>query len=405
MLAEKVDYATKIHNSSKLSDMIQRELTKERSKEIADYLKTEERFFNSLVVAVYGGDPEWLEVGRLTLPKHADFDEQDIPETVRHSIGFLRLSGKEKLFAIDGQHRLSGIKEAVPKQKGLGDNEISVLLVAHKNTTQGLQRTRRLFTTLNKTAVEVSKGEIIALDEDDTMAICVRRFVEKSKLFKGDRLASNATNNLPVGDNQSLTTIGNLYDVLSILFEKCRGELSYEDLRFIRPDDDVLDSHYRYAKFYLGLLRKNYSVLSEYFRASDTSKVVMKYRGDFGGNILLRPVGLQLITEVVAAVHAHYSLEDAVEIVAALPQTLEKPPFADILWDTRGKKVIVAGRAFARKVMLYLLGHEKGSADIGETYAQRTGQTGNGLSKLKGMRLKEMPLSQEKLAELDEDGD
>ncbi len=230
MLAEKVEYANVLHNSTQLSDMIQRELTEGRSEEIAKYLKQDERFFNSLVIAVYGGDPEWLEIGRLTPPKDADFNEDDIPETVRHSIGFLRLSGKEKLFAIDGQHRLSGIKAAVPLDESLGNDEVSVLLVAHKNTKPGLQRTRRLFTTLNKTAVEVSKGEIIALDEDDTMAICVRKFLEESELFKGGRLANNATNNLPVGDEKSLTTIGNLYDVLSILFEKCKGELDLRGL-------------------------------------------------------------------------------------------------------------------------------------------------------------------------------
>jgi len=213
MIAAKVDYAKELHQSTQMSDMIQRELTEERSTEIAKYLKQKERFFNSLVIAVYGGDPEWFQIGGLTAPKHADFGTDDIPETVRSSIGFLRLSGKEKLFAIDGQHRLSGIKEAVPKNKELSEDDVSVLLVAHKNTEQGLERTRRLFTTLNKTAVEVSKGEIIALDEDDTMAICVRRFVEKSELFSGKRLASNATNNLPAGNHKSLTTIGNLYDI------------------------------------------------------------------------------------------------------------------------------------------------------------------------------------------------
>src|SRR6185312_12405597 len=111
MLAEKVEYANEIHKSAQLSEMIQRELDAGRSTEIAKYLTQSERFFNSLVVAVYGGEPVWLEIGRLTPPKNADFQEDDIPETVRHSIGFLRLSGKEKLFAIDGQHRLSGIKK------------------------------------------------------------------------------------------------------------------------------------------------------------------------------------------------------------------------------------------------------------------------------------------------------
>ena len=52
-------------------------------------------------------------------------------------------------------------------------DEVSVIFVAHEATSQGLERTRRLFTTLNKTDRPVSKGDIIALDEDDVVAICV----------------------------------------------------------------------------------------------------------------------------------------------------------------------------------------------------------------------------------------
>jgi DNA sulfur modification protein DndB len=71
------------------------------------------------------------------------------------------------MFAIDGQHRLAGMKEAVVSQPALGADEVSLVLVAHQTSKSGLERTRRLFTTLNKTARPVGKGEIIALDEND----------------------------------------------------------------------------------------------------------------------------------------------------------------------------------------------------------------------------------------------
>lgn len=400
LLAEKVSYSDELHESKQLSDMIQRELSGERTRDIAEYLKTKERFFSSLVVAVYGGDPQWIEIGKLKPPKKADFNESDIPETVRHSIGFLRLTGEERLFAIDGQHRLSGIKAAIPGDEALGEEEVSVLLVAHKNTKPGMQRTRRLFTTLNKTAVEVSKGEIIALDEDDTMAICARKFYEESGLFKNSRLSNNATNNLPTGDDRSLTTIGNLYDVLSVLFEKCKGELSYEDLRFSRPDDDVVESHFDYAVDYFELLKKNNPILKSYFGAANPSTVVKRNRGEFGGNVLLRPIGLLLVTEVVAALCMHYPLKDSVAFAACLPQKLEEPPFADIIWDTRGRKIINSGRALARKILLYLLGDERGAGKTGDMYAQRTGASQPGLHLLKPLRCADLPLSDEALRSL-----
>jgi DNA sulfur modification protein DndB len=56
----RVSYAEEIHSNKQLSDMIQRQLKHGRSKQIAEYLTTQkERFFNSLVIATYGGEPSW----------------------------------------------------------------------------------------------------------------------------------------------------------------------------------------------------------------------------------------------------------------------------------------------------------------------------------------------------------
>ncbi len=397
MLAEKVKYANELHPSKLLSNLIQRELDRGRAAEIAEYLKESQRFFSSLVIAVYGGDPEWLEIGRLKPPKNAKFDEADIPETVRHSIGFLRLRGDERLFAIDGQHRLAGVKAAVSAGEPIAEDEVSVLLVAHKLTKPGFRRSRRLFTTLNRRAVPVSKGEIIALDEDDTMAICVRRFLEESELFTDERLADQPTNNLPVGDTKSITTIGNLYDVLSVLFEKCKKELSHVRLRYNRPKDTVIDAHYLYAQQYFASPQNSFPVLRAYFNADEPTLVVQKHRGDFGGNVLLRPVGLLLFTEIIAILHEHYLLSRAIGFAATLPQQLDKPPYADILWDTRGKKMIPAGRPLVRRLLLYVLGDERSILKSAVAYTQKTGDTQPGRILLDKLRGDELPLSKASL--------
>ncbi|MDB5459188.1 MAG: hypothetical protein JWO72_929, partial [Caulobacteraceae bacterium] len=65
-IGARVSYADDIHQSPVLSEFIQRSLEGKRAGHIAEYLaKTPDRFFNSLVLAVYGGAPEWLEVGGL----------------------------------------------------------------------------------------------------------------------------------------------------------------------------------------------------------------------------------------------------------------------------------------------------------------------------------------------------
>ena len=69
----------------------------------------------------------------------------------------MTLRGDEKLFALDGQHRLAGINRAIRDGMSGSDDEVSVIFLGHKNTDDGLKATRRLFTTLNKTARPVSR--------------------------------------------------------------------------------------------------------------------------------------------------------------------------------------------------------------------------------------------------------
>ena len=63
---------------------------------------------------------------------------------------------------LDGQHRLAGIERAIRGCMTDSEDEVSVIFLGHKNTTDGLEATRRLFTTLNKTAKPVSKNAVIA---------------------------------------------------------------------------------------------------------------------------------------------------------------------------------------------------------------------------------------------------
>ena len=158
-LSSRVHYAEDIHNNEALSDMIQRQLKKGRSAQIAEYLKVQpDRFFNSLVVATYGGQPHWHALSDVR-SKTKTAKLKNLPEETVASVGFLTLRGDENLFALDGQHRLAGIKKAV--KDGLESDpydEVSIIVVAHRNTQNGLERTRRLFTTLNKTASTCIKG-------------------------------------------------------------------------------------------------------------------------------------------------------------------------------------------------------------------------------------------------------
>jgi len=289
-LSKRVRYAEEVHSNKLLSDMIQRQLRSNRATQIAHYLENQpERFFNALVVATYGGQPNWHALSGVK-SRVQDGELQSLDDETVASLGFLTLQGDEALFALDGQHRLAGIKKAI-KDKIDQDpyDEVSVIFVGHRDTKKGLERTRRLFTTLNKTARPVTKGEIIALDEDDVMAICVRRLIEETELLSGNRIAFVASNNMPTQNTTALTTIANLYDVLTTLFTNAQSELKKPkaDLQRVRPDDETLQKYFKFAESYFLQLRKNFKALDEFFSAKNTAPVVKRYRGGHGGHVLL----------------------------------------------------------------------------------------------------------------------
>ena len=382
-LSTRVDYAGGVHKHEMLSDMIQRQLDGVRSTVIATYLKTQpQRFFNSLVVATYGGSPDWHALSDIQVNSESS-ELAALSQRTIESVGFLTLRGDEKLFALDGQHRLAGIKKVVNVVNNGLDNgsvdEVSVIFVAHIDDVSGLERTRRLFTTLNKTARPVSKGDIIALDEDDVMAICVRRLIEETDGFSGDRIAFVATNSMPSGNKTSLTTIGNLYDVLQILFTDSQFEQRKRksDLQRVRPEDDELEAYFRYAKSYFSCLSDNFEELHEFFSASEYSRVVQGYRGRHGGNALFRPIGLEIFTKIIARLTKEMALSEATRLVSRLPRELNQAPYVGLMWDPHSQTIVSRHKVTLREVLYYMLHRSTKSFPESKLLQKYRRETGN----------------------------
>lgn len=243
---KRISYAREIHKNTRLSDMIQRRLDdQKRALDIESYLlQTEDRFFNSLVVGVYGGSPQWhpFEVN----VRNKSHDLRDMAAADRDVIGYLELDGGERLFALDGQHRLAGIRRALLKNPKLGNERVSVLFVPHTETPAGLRRTRSLFVAINKKAVPVSKRDIIALDEIDLAAIVARQLVDEAPLFSGGQIdLDRFTPSIPA-TAPALTTIANFYDVIKIAISDIVGRKSGAELtqaaRTRLPDNRI--THY-----------------------------------------------------------------------------------------------------------------------------------------------------------------
>ena len=376
-IAERVNIAKEIYQSKTLSDMVQRELKENRGPEIREYLlKQEQRFFNSLIVAVYEGDPSWYDISRIESNDH--LNPEDVPDDVVAGIGILSLNGKEKLFTLDGQHRLIGIKEAVAEDPQLGDEELSIIFIAHKTDLEGMKRSRRLFTTLNKNAIPVSKGERIALDEDDAMAITVRRLVTENLMFMDDRILNSPIDNVPPSNQTCLTTIGNLYDLLGILFTKVyiiskkkRPSDRKNELTKIRQSDEVLNQHYLNACGYFEQLTNSFPLLKEFTNSGDDYPVVVeKYRHSDGGSVLFRPIGLKILTEIIAVLAEKYPLSECFRMISKLPTDMTQAPYNGVIWHPTQKKMI-RGKTLVKNLLLYMLDRSpKDINQLREDYAK-----------------------------------
>lgn len=155
-----------------IGDILQREINPTRIKQISNYITdNEERFFSNLIVAFHKGEPKWTEV---EISNNFEVDNSiidvDSITFLSNKFGVLTLTGTEEMFALDGQHRLLGIRAAFNKNPEIGELEIGITFVIHKHDFR--DKTRRLFTVLNKYAEKPKGAELIILDEDDSAAIC-----------------------------------------------------------------------------------------------------------------------------------------------------------------------------------------------------------------------------------------
>ena len=250
-----------------------------------------------------------------------------------------------------------------------------MILVGHKKDANGLRRTRRLFTTLNKTAVPVRKRDIISLDEDDVMAIIARRLVLTNPSFRDPKIAVISSQNIPAGNRVCLTTIANLYDLLKLIFSHDVGRSSNRRLRFNRPSDEQLDRYYLLATSYFESIGEAFAPVGELFAANDPAKVTAKYRGPRGGHLLFRPLGLEIFTRVAIqyASENHIEITESVRRLRTVPTDLDKLPYRGVLWNPIRNNLVVKGKTLAHGLLRYMAGLEARPDELLRQYKEALG--------------------------------
>lgn len=337
-VAREISFAHELGGNSDLGTMIQRGVGS-RTKEITDYLLTNEnRFLGAIIIAVWGGDPNYLSVSM-------DSESQAVLQGVDRNFGVLTFDGTQQFFALDGQHRLKAIKDAIKQNPELGSEDINVIVVPHFNTTDGRRRTRRLFTNINRNAKSTNAQENIALDEDDSFAILTRRLLDEDPFLSRDKVVlvfkkvGGEDGELvlaprPISSGPSWSSISVLYDIVKeIGFNlPCASGQSKQ-----RVADELLDQSFEVLTLRLQEMLDACGNLRQRYLASLAPKDLRAPKGrDGAGHPFMRPAIQVQVARVVRHLLEQEFLEwpEIMKRLAALDWKMTAAPFSSMWIET-----------------------------------------------------------------------
>lgn len=337
-----------LYKTSCLDELLQRALTS-NYESIRDYiLKDRERFFNAVILAIYDGDPQWLEV---------EFSEAEREYT---NVGFLQFSGKEVIFPVDGQHRVAGIISAISENPQLATEQVPVIFIAHSNDDRGIKKTRKLFSTLNRRAKPVGQNENIALDEDDISSIITRDLVQEFPLCMGTNIINSLGKQIPNNNEEAFTSLITLYQCVDLLIKHKLGESGikgkkYTEYKLYRPkEDDVMElKHYVFDVF--NSLVENTDVIREYLTLQEENRAV-HFRNATGGNLMFRPIALTEYFEAAFLLcsRSHSTTyAKAFSLLNSVELNISNYPWLGFMWD--GTKIITrVSKTIIRLILMYM---------------------------------------------------
>jgi DNA sulfur modification protein DndB len=119
-----------------------------------------------------------------------------------------------------------------------------------------------------------------------------------------------------------------------------------------RPTDQAIEEYYCFAESFFINLAKAIMPIKEFFDAEKEEDIVKKYRGEFGGNILFRPLGLIIITEVIAKITETKSIDYAFAVLKDLPLSLSEKPYVDAFWIRKTSSINPKAKAVVRDMLL-----------------------------------------------------
>ena len=350
--------------------------------EICPYLiEDQDRFFGSLIVDIYSGfenmkfDP---------ISKYVKDDITFAYDVSMQDAGFLSLPGKERLIALDGQHRLLamklclkgnsaisavmlGNKKMTPQMLALeahpelAEEEVSVIFVEHRDN----MKIRKIFNKVNKYARQTGRGQNIITADDDVYATIARRlFSDGSVLEKvGKNELVNWKSNTLSQRSKQLTTVSALYTIAETL-SKDKGWSA----KVMPSDEDEIEEVFdENTEFWTELLN-GMDVDQEYLNLTRKDKPISNLRDQ---NLLMKPVTHMALAHVAYFAKKHDVVwADVVEKLNKVNWSMDNSVWFNILVIPAKKKKVITGkesiRAAGMVISYMVMSDEMSAAEVEE---------------------------------------
>lgn len=209
----------------------------------------------------------------------------------------------------------------------------------------------------------VSMRDIIALDEDDVIAIASRNIIDQSKLFEDDRILDSKTKAIPDNNERALTTIITYYECnkeLAWLFLKdkpvkgldeklIKGKAKVNEYIRHRPNDEVIEFFTNECEAYWSAL------IGECQDAFKKDVGIGKYRNRDGGHVFFRPVSLIPFTKALVRIKEKENL-DYENLIRKFPSSvfwIQNDIWKKIIWDDVKKSMIMGNSKLIELIFLY----------------------------------------------------
>ena len=299
-------------------------------------------------------------------------------------VGFLTLPGKQRLIALDGQHRLLAMKLslkgssaisaamlgnkkmtaqmlALEPHPDLAREEISVIFVEHTDNS----KIRKIFNKVNKYARQTGRGQNIITADDDVFALIARRLFSEGEVLSkiGNIELVNWSSNTLSQRSKQLTTVSALYTIAETLAKDKEW-----NAKVMPPDEEEIEEAYEENASFWKILLSGMSDYQKYIELTKANRTISELRED---NLLMKPV-----THMALAHVAYYAKKKGIswtKVVSKLNRvdwSMDNSIWFNILVIPAKKKKVITGkesiRAAGMVISYMVMGKSMTVAEVNE---------------------------------------